>query len=706
MSAASSMAQRRSSRTRPPPVTSASSPTPPTPPAAPASSRKQRPAESLPFRRFNASSSSSSIQATTSPSQQGKDTAARRKRSREVEETTTHEQMDEDLPAERDPKRAGLQPYSTTASTSKAARFTTASPETSTPTRPAPSLLTPSAPSTPLPSLLSHLSLSPSFPASPTPVSAQGTFSFPTPPPAIRHPTYPQHPLSSRPPHPFYYRGYIRPPHEMDLTDKRPSEGPHPHLLSRTKKRKLVHRFFRCEAILSGPPTPSSSSPLSSPTTSPPSKPRARPIYSPTQPRRPPAWWPSVSRNAGDGMASRMGPAEAEWVGDGSGWLSRLRLNFTAGGGGAAAKLEQALKADQAKGKGREVEGTSEQLGALLGASAIGGRPMLAMAPAMGRTVSKRSRSASSPPAFNRGKSAPEVGGGPWAPPPLKQHLLAVLRMRLSEGGGTSKGGEAGLKFKKWVVWNSWMRRTSGLNEDEDEDDLVEGNGSDSDEDMDGDIDFVLSQDEDDDDLLLALDGDEDELYDGTEPSPRWQGSTLFNGPVDILPPIRTSPETSSYTHDPSPTAMEQDASSSSPSSSSASTAPSSLPSPTPVPGLISPYRAPRALPDLPPLKLHEDLSHALGVSSLAVGLTRGARVADAVSRGLPVAEVGVVGVQRVASRPMLRRSTSLPTSVGEMTLQETGESSEEQERQRGRERERESGQRRVGSISPIACEA
>lgn len=144
-------------------------------------------------------------------------------------------------------------------------------------------------------------------------------------------------------------------------------------------------------------------------------------------------------------MASRMGPAEAEWVGDGSGWLSRLRLNLA--GGGAAAQLEQALKADKAKGKGREMEGTTNHLGALLGASAMGGRPVLAVAPAMGRTV-RRNRSISSPPAFNREK-APEVGGGPWAPPPLKQHLLAVLRMRLSEGGGTSKGGEAGLKFKK-----------------------------------------------------------------------------------------------------------------------------------------------------------------------------------------------------------------------------------------------------------------
>lgn len=39
--------------------------------------------------------------------------------------------------------------------------------------------------------------------------------------------------------------------------------------------------------------------------------------------------------------------------------------------------------------------------------------------------------------------------GRPWAGPTLKQHLLAVLRLRLSEGGGTSRGSEAGLKFKK-----------------------------------------------------------------------------------------------------------------------------------------------------------------------------------------------------------------------------------------------------------------
>lgn len=427
-------------------------------------------------------------------------------------------------------------------------------------------------------------------------------------------------------------------------------------------------------------------------------------------------------------MASRMGPAEAEWVGDGSGWLTRLRLNFV--GGGAAAKLEQALQADKAKGKGREVDGMKEHLGVLLGASAMGGRPVMAMAPGMARTAGKRPRSTSSPPAFNRDEGPPnEQGGGPWAPPPLKQHLLAVLRMRLSEGGGTSKGGEAGLKFKKWVfqldcrrldisdpslslfrrwvVWNSWMRRTSGLNEDEDEDDLVEGNGSDSEEDMEGEIDFVLPHDEDDEDILLALEGDEDELCDGMELDnhlhPRWQGSTLFNGPVDILPPIHASPECSSYTHDPSPSSSEQDASSSSTSSSSASTAPSSVASPisTTAPGLISPHRAPRALPNLPPLNLHGDLSHTLGVSPLAVGPTRGARVADAMSRKPSVVvEVGAVG--KVATRPVLRRSTSLPTSVGEMSLQEI----EPSEGQRGRERERVTGERRVGSISPIACEA
>lgn len=110
--------------------------------------------------------------------------------------------------------------------------------------------------------------------------------------------------------------------------------------------------------------------------------------------------------------------------------------------------MEQALKTNQARGKEREVEGVEDHLGAVLGASAMSGRPVLALAPATGRTV-KRNRSISSPPAFNRDKAAPDVGGGPWAPPPLKQHLLAVLRMRLSEGGGTSKGGEAGLKFKK-----------------------------------------------------------------------------------------------------------------------------------------------------------------------------------------------------------------------------------------------------------------
>lgn len=142
-----------------------------------------------------------------------------------------------------------------------------------------------------------------------------------------------------------------------------------------------------------------------------------------------------------------MGPAEAQWVGDGSGWYSKLQLRL----GRAVLGQESSFVIRQNnKGKGPQVLDERMAIDGHGGASTSGGAAMSTAAGSapMTRTRTRGSRSLSSPPAFQM-QAQSNSGGGPWAPPPLKQHLLAVLRMRLSEGGGSSKGGEAGLKFKK-----------------------------------------------------------------------------------------------------------------------------------------------------------------------------------------------------------------------------------------------------------------
>lgn len=277
-------------------------------------------------------------------------------------------------------------------------------------------------PAAALPSLLAHLSLSRSFPPPTIELDrAAHSFAFahPPPPPA---PTY-------RLLHPFHHQQPL-----AAQTPKRASVGPHPHLLERTKKRKLFHRFFRSESLLAGPAAPAPPPTLGlGPGLA---LPRSQP---PDASKKQPTWWPSVSRSMGEGRESRLGPAECEWVGEGDNWLSRLQLRF---GGTPAGGSREGTGPDSDE---REIAGkdSDERAG-------VGPRTRSGGVVASNGGKSRRNRSASSPATFtptdyhlhHHPQSVPGA-------PPLKQHLLAVLRMRLSEGGSTSRGGEAGLRFKK-----------------------------------------------------------------------------------------------------------------------------------------------------------------------------------------------------------------------------------------------------------------
>ncbi|GAA5883994.1 hypothetical protein JCM6882_002095 [Rhodosporidiobolus microsporus] len=285
----------------------------------------------------------------------------------------------------------------------------------------------PLRPTKSLPSLLAHLSASPLFACAPSTSPTSFTFA----PPPLAGANYPT--LSAAPSSPS--------PSSSSCTctsPKRPSSSPstNAHVPSpeRTKKRKIRHGFFRSSSLFTPPsPSPSPSAPSS-----------ARP-RSAGEGTTPPSWWPSVSRSFGQGTESRFAPKEEEWTGNGEGWVAQLSLQLTS------------LSVSP-----EPVEETPSFLGDENGGPR---RPRAGLA----RPTPTRS---SSSPAWlgQRAASVFEVAQ-PEPPqalvelegPALKQVLLKNLRARLTAEGGTSKAGEAGLRFKKWVVWNSFNRRQREL---------------------------------------------------------------------------------------------------------------------------------------------------------------------------------------------------------------------------------------------------
>ncbi|GAA6038687.1 hypothetical protein JCM8097_002346 [Rhodosporidiobolus ruineniae] len=260
-----------------------------------------------------------------------------------------------------------------------------------------------SSSASPPPSLLSHLSTSPSFAYTPSdPPSTPFTFLAP-------HPSSPPAPSSASP---------------CACASKRDSSAPspNPHLgpsPDHLKKRKLRHRFFRSDALFSPPSSPSASS--------------SRPAASAP-------WWPSVSRQFGDGQESRFGPREEEWTGDGEGWEARLSLRL------GRVELDFALEHFALEQEEQQEEQRARTV------------PPRPAPPPRSNSCPAMLQSHPLPP------EAPLVAAEvPLEGPALKQALLRNLRARLASEGGASKAGEAGLRFKKWVVWNAFNRRQRDL---------------------------------------------------------------------------------------------------------------------------------------------------------------------------------------------------------------------------------------------------
>ncbi|SCV74781.1 BQ2448_7810 [Microbotryum intermedium] len=245
-----------------------------------------------------------------------------------------------------------------------------------------------------------------------------------------------------------------------------PSEGKRSaedcvHLTMRCKKMKLSHAFYRCGSLFYRcPPTPATSSALTS-TRPPPAEVAAAPTstvtprkYIPQTTRRLSSWWASVSRHGGDARVSRMCPDEAIWVTNaGSEWQS---------------PKWQTLWSQRVKDNKTEDTASSGLSSNLDGTASSNELSSTVSKPPKGFSKfsfrSRPSRSVSSPPDWTPPTSHSHANPSgehnfPWTPLPLKQHLLAVLRARSAENGGSSRGGDAGLKFKKWVIWNHWSRR-------------------------------------------------------------------------------------------------------------------------------------------------------------------------------------------------------------------------------------------------------
>ncbi|BGP20614.1 hypothetical protein JCM10213v2_008777 [Rhodosporidiobolus nylandii] len=188
-----------------------------------------------------------------------------------------------------------------------------------------------------------------------------------------------------------------------------PTANPHLPSPERLKKRKLRHSFFRSEALFSPPTSPSARQRSKTPSTS--------------------AWWPSVSRNYGDGAQSRFAPREEEWTGDEGGWVAQLAGVFSTVSLGVSP------------------------------ASPPPPAPAPVRPPPPPRSFSSPASLGPRPPSFSPPPEAPAPEEAPLEGPALKQLLLRNLRARLAAEGGTSTGAAAALRFKKWVVYNSFCRR-------------------------------------------------------------------------------------------------------------------------------------------------------------------------------------------------------------------------------------------------------
>ncbi|GAA5854957.1 hypothetical protein JCM9279_003587 [Rhodotorula babjevae] len=252
---------------------------------------------------------------------------------------------------------------------------------------------------------------------------------------------------------------------------------------ARLKKRKLRHAFLRSDLLLAGPapaPRPASSSPAAAAAAAahnddndrPPRRPRTASTHAP--------WWPSVSRSHGEGTPSRFareGRPEAHECGSGEGWqvaVKQLVGRFGALGVGEDEEMEKEKEKERERSRSRS-RGRSRERGGARGRGRGGGRGGAreagAAAGGLGGPVrpGMPARAASSPAVFGASGLRTAYEAPSHVPaqeqhvelsgPALKKALLLNLRARMASDGGTSKGAEAGLRFKKWVVWNAWRTR-------------------------------------------------------------------------------------------------------------------------------------------------------------------------------------------------------------------------------------------------------
>lgn len=140
-------------------------------------------------------------------------------------------------------------------------------------------------------------------------------------------------------------------------------------------------------------------------------------------------------------------PEEGSWVGDGNGWeFVELPASSIWKGKGRESDVDM-LQEERLEGELLDAEFALEQEKDSRQNSRGGGKWNLR--DRLGWNSSNNNNHSHHTIAGQGGAIGNGANNAGANAAPLKQHLLAVLRMRLREGGGSSKGGEAGLRFKK-----------------------------------------------------------------------------------------------------------------------------------------------------------------------------------------------------------------------------------------------------------------
>ncbi|KAH8921549.1 hypothetical protein BT69DRAFT_1298583 [Atractiella rhizophila] len=221
--------------------------------------------------------------------------------------------------------------------------------------------------------------------------------------------------------------------------------------VERTKKRKMTHRHYRSPVLVLRPLelgvipiAPSVKVPEANftfatdclPLSNNPASISRQPLLPALIPKiqtiHPPSWWASLALPPDTSRPSRFQPPEHRWVGTGEGWKLSIKD-----------MLEQATSEDVRPDPDRRKRAPRHAMS------------LPSISPVSSPILPPRIRAMSCP-SPGTGYCQPFYLYKETQPPPQKAHLLAMLRMRMAPD---LMAGSAGLRFKKWALWNAFAKR-------------------------------------------------------------------------------------------------------------------------------------------------------------------------------------------------------------------------------------------------------